>query len=157
MNIRQYHVLLWHISHESVWSIQWLSQQIPFIHISRAHPRAQEFTKYMGLPSPLQGEESARAICLLKRLVPLYRWGMVPVSPARTVGSFPRMEEMGMTYRISFPGSCSQIKREPHLVIQDSVIHIELAIFCNCLVESMWMWFNIAWYVRIWSNMVKYY
>ena len=33
-------------------------------------PSAQEFTKYIGLPFPLPGAESARATLLLKRLVP---------------------------------------------------------------------------------------
>ena len=45
---------------------QCFTQDIPFIYISRDHSRAQEFTKYIGLPFPLPGAESARATLLLK-------------------------------------------------------------------------------------------
>ena len=45
---------------------------------------------------------------------------MVPVSPARTTGSLPRIEVMGKTYRTAFSGRVSYISFEPHLAIHDS-------------------------------------
>ena len=88
------------------------SRETHVIHISRDQPSAQPFTKYIGHPSPAPGRLSARASCALQRCAPervavRYLWGMVPVSPARTTGSFPRMEEIGTTYITSFPGSSS--------------------------------------------------
>ena len=71
-------------------------------HMSRDQPRAHEFTKYIGLPSPAPSLVSARARLWLYRALPdrvavRYLWGMVPVSPARTTGSFPKIEEIGTT------------------------------------------------------------
>ena len=45
---------------------------------------------------------------------------MVPVSPARTTGSSPRIEVMGKSLTTSFPGRLSYISLEQHLVIHDS-------------------------------------
>jgi hypothetical protein len=82
------------------------------IHISRDQPRAHELTKYIGQPSPAPGRVSARASWSLNRWAPdrsavRYLWGMVPVSPARTTGSFPKMEDNGTTYMTSLPGISS--------------------------------------------------
>jgi len=79
------------------------------IHISRDQPRAHELTKYIGQPSPAPGRVSARASWSLNRWAPdrsavRYLWGMVPVSPARTTGTFPKMEDNGTTYMTSLPG-----------------------------------------------------
>ena len=63
-NIRQYLDILGNIG--NYWAhAQCFPQDIPFIYISRDHPRAQEFTKYIGLPFPLPWAESTRAMFLL--------------------------------------------------------------------------------------------
>jgi hypothetical protein len=77
-------------------------------HISHAHPSAHELTKYIGQPSPAPGRLSARASWSLNRWAPdssevRYLWGMAPVSPASTTGSFPKMEDTGTTYKTSLP------------------------------------------------------
>lgn len=97
----------WVIPHNlCVWVVHLIA------HMSRDQPRAHEFTKNIGLPSPAPSWVSARARLCLYRALPdrvalRYLWGMVPVSPARTTGSFPKIEDIGKTYITSLPGSSS--------------------------------------------------
>ena len=70
------------------------------------HDRAQELTYHSLLPSPSPGsvsQEAPSTSCSSSLMLN----GMVPVSPTGTRGSFPRMGQIGITYRIRLFGQQS--------------------------------------------------
>ena len=73
---------------------------------SPEHKKCQEFTKYIGQPSPAPVLESALARSWLLQWALLrsplrYLNRMIPISPARTC--LLRIDVMGRTYITSFP------------------------------------------------------
>ena len=86
-------------------------------HGFRDHLMAHEFTKYKRLPSPFPGSVSALPPGKLLDL-PRMWYGIVPVSPALTRGSLPKIDDIGMTYNRGRLGSSSYRRRVSAFLIQ---------------------------------------
>ena len=107
-----------------------IHRKFPFIYTLHDQPRAQEFTKYIGLPFSLPRAESAGATFLLKRLVLQCRQEVVPVSPAHTVCIFPQLAIWQLFILFTF--SISAMRQKPVHSITTKQVPISTNM-CRCI------------------------